>query len=609
MNHRQSLLKRLKDFLTYKPPAANKFILPEASDEMSVRTQKADGAYGDGQIPIEPLQKSNVASKQRRRLSVKKPIKLGQYGKDQQKFSKGEQLKQEYTADVIDQESPISPDILINLTFVEKEMNAPVNKDVVIRRFKVGRVIDAFIVFIEGMIDRKVVNESILKPLMTPGVMEENIDPTLRLQYINDNIITTDETRFLHTLRDIFAHVLSGATVLLVDGCGQGLAIGSQGFETRAIDRPQTENVVRGSQEGFTENLRTNITMLRRIIRNRDLITEMFTIGNTNQNRVAIIYLQGIANPAVINEVKRRILSIQTDFIFGAGAIQQFIEDQPFMLAPQALTSERPDRTASHIMEGKVAILSDGEPFSLVVPITFDALFHSPEDGYVRWQFASFARIIRLIGFLVAALLPSLYLALVTHHHQTIPTDLLFAIARAREQVPFPTIVEVLLMEVSFELIREASIRVPGVTGTTLGIVGALILGQAAVAAKIVSPILIIVVAVTGLGSFAITSYELGFGVRILRFFFIFLASVLGFFGISVGLLIVSSLAVSMKSFGVPFFATWWPRTSARFDSVIRKPIWNQEERPDYLQPLNKRRQPKISRGWVRDNPPEGNRE
>ncbi len=609
MSGRQNLFKRLKDSLTYKPPATSQFILPKAGDEMSERTDKRIEIYGDEQIPVDYLEKNIVSEKRKKGFTIKKPIKLGQDKKHDDNFDEKRRAKKETLPDILTPESRIVGDIYLNLAFMEKEMNIPVNQDVIIRRFKIGRRIDAFLVFLDGMVDRKIVNEFILKPLMVPDTMMEDVEQTSRIGYINENIIASDKTYLVHTYKDVFTEILSGYTVLFVDGCGQGLSIGGYGFQTRAIDRPQTENVIQGSQEGFTENVNINVTMLRRIIKNKDLLTEILTVGETNHNRVAILYLKGIANPAVINEVKRRIQSIRTDYIFGHGAIEQFIEDRPFMLVPQLLSSERPDRVASHIMEGKVAIISDGSPFALVAPTTFFSLLHSPEDSYSRWQFASFMRIIRFLGFLFATLLPGFYLALVTFHQQTIPTDLLFSIARSREAVPFPTIVEVILMEFAFELIREASIRVPGAIGTTLGIIGALILGQAAVAAKIVSPILIIIVAVTGMGSYVIPNYELGFSVRILRFLFIVLAGTLGILGITLGMIMVSSFAVSIKSFGMPFFAMPWTGTYKERDSILRYPIWQQEERTDNLQTLDKKRQPDVSRGWVKGKPPEGNRE
>jgi spore germination protein KA len=313
------------------------------------------------------------------------------------------------------------------------------------------------------------------------------------------------------------------------------------------------------------------------------------------------MYLKGITNPRLVKEVKRRIKSIKADYIAGDGMLEQFIEDQPFMLLPQVINTERPDRASTFLMAGQVIIIADGTPFALTVPVTFWRLLYTTEDTNTRWQYGSALRLIRLLGLLVATFLPGLYVALVLYHQAMIPTDLLASIAYSKENIPFPTIIEVMLMEISFELIREAGVRVPGVIGTTLGIIGALILGQAAVAANIVSPILIIIVSVTGLGNFAIPSYSLASGVRIVRFMFIFLGATFGFYGISAGIFFLGCTICSMKSFGVPFFVPSAPKVkSANFIPFARQPIWSEEMQGDPINTLNKRRQPKISRGWTK---------
>lgn len=374
-------------------------------------------------------------------------------------------------------------------------------------------------------------------------------------------------------------------------------------MKKRNVDKPVTENVVRGPHEAFTEDLRTNITLVRKIIKNKNLITEIFPIGDTNNSRCAVLYIDGVVQPDLIKEVRRRIKSIKTDFILGEGMLEQFLEDSPFYIFPQLLNTERPDRTAAMLMSGQAVIIVDGMPSASSVPVTFFSLFHTSEDSYSKWEYGTLVRIIRLLGLMFALFLPGLYVALTLYHREMIPTDLLAAIAKARENIPFPTIVEVLVMEISFELIREAGIRVPGVIGTTIGIIGALILGQAAVAANIVSPILIIIVAVTGLGNFALPSYTFATGIRITRFVFILAGATAGFYGISAAFFIVGGIACHLKSFGVPFFSPIAPKTKVNPDIVIRQPAWRQEERGDFLNTPNRRRQPKVSRGWVKKNP------
>jgi spore germination protein KA len=309
--------------------------------------------------------------------------------------------------------------------------------------------------------------------------------------------------------------------------------------------------------------------------------------------------MKEIANPKIIKEVKRRIQNLDIDFAIGDGVLDQLIEDHPFSLFPQIISTERPDRTASFLMDGKVALICDGTPFASIVPVTFFHMFHTSEDSTIRWQYATFLRYIRVIASFFAALLPGLYVALTLYHKEMIPTELLSSLHKARENVPFPTLIEVLLLEVSFEIIREAGVRVPGVIGQTLGIIGAIVLGQAAVAAGLVSPVLIIIVAITGLGSFSIPNFNLAFSIRIVRFIFIFLGALFGFYGIAAGLYVFGSIAASMKSFGVPYFSPVAPKTKSSPDVVNKAPAWAQTQRPDFLNTKDRRRGGEPVRKWT----------
>jgi spore germination protein KA len=287
----------------------------------------------------------------------------------------------------------------------------------------------------------------------------------------------------------------------------------------------------------------------------------------------------------------------------GSGMLEQFIEDHPMSIFPTVLSTERPDKTVSNILEGRVAILVEGTPFASIVPVTFASFMHTSDDALMRWQYGTFVRLIRAAALLFAILLPSFYVAITSFHQEMIPTELLISIAQAKENVPFPTLVEVILMEISFELIREAGIRIPGMIGNTLGIIGALILGQAAVQASIVSPILIIIVAVTGLSNFTIPSYTFAFSIRILRFIFIFAGATLGFYGITITWIVLSCIIFCRKSFGVNYFAPITPVTKRERDFLIKFPIWKREKRPDYLNPLDETRSEKISRKWTEEDP------
>lgn len=581
MKKNKGIIKSLLSLITYKKTAKPKeFYIPEVNEDVS----------GQSKEQYKNSNKERPQEKSTGNAGFKRPVPMS----DMKKRKEGKRNRN----------SVIPDDIESNLEYIKDQFNYPKNKDIIIREFKIARKYRAFIAFIDGMADKATINNFILRPLLRDDYPTDVED--CQLDYILENVIETNQTVKATCPEDVVYGLLMGDTGLYVDGCNYYIVSETKGYEKRGVEKPQTEGIVNGAQEAFNENLRTNITLLRRIIKNNRLTTEFIKIGEQNKNLFSITYINGLVNPAIVKEVKRRLKGIKTDFIMGNGMLEQFIEDSPMSLIPTILSTERPDRTAYHIMEGRVAIIAEGTPFAIIAPITFDALFHSSEDITLRWQYGTFIRFIRVIAAFVATLLPGLYIAITNFHQEMIPTELLIAIAKARENVPFPTIVEVLLMEVSFELIREAGVRVPGIIGNTIGIIGALIIGQAAVQANLVSPVLIIIIAVTGLGNFAIPDFSLAFGLRIVRILFIFAGAFLGFYGILLMMVILLVLLVDMKSFGIPYLSTLAPKTRKNFNTVIRYPVWMQEYRPDSINPLDAKRQPKISRQWTKEDPEPG---
>ena len=488
-----------------------------------------------------------------------------------------------------------------NLEKIKSELNYPTNQDVIIRDFMIMQQIKAFIVYIDGMADKTTINDYILRQLMKKHAnsLDKNLNTA---EYISNNFLAINQVTRENDFPKIIKQILNGLTALFVDGCDECILIESRGYEKRKTSPPKTETVIKGSQEAFVEDLRTNLTLLRKLIRNKDLITEILPAGKTDNLSCAIMYLKNITNPELIKEVKKRISSIDIDAIPGNGVLDQLIEDHPFALVPQILSTERPDRTVYHLMDGKIAIICDGTPFASIAPVTFFDMLHTSEDMSLRWHYGTFLRLIRIFAVFLAIFLPAFYVALVLYHQEMIPNELLISIVKAREAVPFPTIVELIIMEMSFELMREASLRIPGIIGQTIGIIGAVILGQAAVMAGLICPILIIIVSITGLGSFAIPDFSLSFGIRILRFIFILLGTVAGFYGIASGIAILGSFACSMKSFGVPYFSPVSPRTKVSSDVTIKTPIWMHRFRSDYSNSPNKTRAGNVVRGWARQN-------
>lgn len=496
----------------------------------------------------------------------------------------------------------ISRDLKSNIDFINKSFNAPENKDIIIRQFVLAGRHKAFLAFLEGMVNSNIINDFILRPLLTSSKLAEQ-PGRCQLDSILQEVIETNQAKKITNPNELIYDILSGNTALYVEGCDYFLSNETKGFEKRSVGSPQVEGAVSGSQEAFNETLRTNITLLRKNIKNSNLTTEILKIGSRSQILCAIVYLKDLTNPAIVSEVRRRVSSIKTEYIAGAAMLDEYISDNPKSLFPTILSTERPDKTVSHIMEGRVAILVDGVPFSSIVPVTATAFVHSPEDSFLKWPYGTTIRFLRFLAIICAFFLPGLYVSITNFHQEMIPTELLIATATAKENVPFPTVLEVVLMELSFELIREAGIRIPGMIGNTLGIVGALILGQAAVQANIVSPILIIVVAVTGLSNFAIPNFSFAFAIRILRFLFILFGATLGFYGMTLLGIMVIAHFVSMKSFGVHFFAPIGPVTKNTQDILLRPPIWQEETRPDYLNALDETRQPEISKAWINEDP------
>lgn len=311
------------------------------------------------------------------------------------------------------------------------------------------------------------------------------------------------------------------------------------------------------------------------------------------------MYISDLANEELVNEVKRRLNSITLDYCIAIEEVSMLIEDRNYTITAKILSTERPDRVARALSEGRVAFMLNGSPNVLIFPTNAFELMHSASDAYLRAPYANMTRYIRLIAMSLSILLPALYLAITLYHQEMIPTFLVYAISASRESVPFPSIVELLLMDISFEMIREAGIRMPKPIGSTLGIVGGLILGQAAVSAKIVSPIMIIIIALTGLGSFATPDYSLGWSYRILRLIFIILAGLLGFYGVAIGIFLYMILLGTQKSFGVPFLSPLITKSKGNIgNSVFVSPIWKKEERPEYLNTKKRKQEPKLSMKW-----------
>lgn len=527
---------------------------------------------------------------------------VGGDGKNEQKKESSEDKDKDEKVNISEM-TKVSRKLSDNIAFLKRKYTIPDNGDIVLREFNIvakDKSIPACIIFIDGMVNTSILDLAILQPLMLLSNIEvKGREEEIGL-FVRNHLIPHTQLKIVDELGKVVDEINFGGCGIFIDGIATAFAADVKGWQNRGVSRPNTEMVIRGPQEGFNEILRTNTGLIRKILKDEDLVAEDITIGRRSKTPCSLLYIKDIANDSLVNEVRRRLKGIKLDYIFDSGELEQLLEDNSFMAVPQIIATERPDRVAAMLTEGKVAVVMQGSPFVLVMPTTNIDLFHSSEDSYIRFPYANLIRIIRIVAIAMSLLLPGFYVAVTNFHQEMIPTDLLFAIEASRERVPFPSIVEILIMEFAFELIREAGVRIPGPIGPTLGIIGGLILGQAAVAANIVSPILIIIVAVTGIGSFAIPNFSLGYAYRLLRFGYIFLGAIAGFFGITLGLFIQGVWFTAAKSFGVPFMAPIGPVTKDGLaDQILRYPIWKQETRPDYLNVKDVNKQPHISRQWL----------
>lgn len=487
---------------------------------------------------------------------------------------------------------PIFSDLKKNLEALQSILCK--SSDVVIHEFNFGhdRRASGALIYIDGMVNKDVINKNVLQPLMynTLLLTQKNSMDFTNIDTIKKDLLSVSDLLKVSLLSDLLDHLLSGGTVLLVDGSKEALIINAKKWESRGVEEPETESVVRGPREGFTENLKVNTVLLRRKIKDPDLCIETLKIGDKTRTEVYIAYLKSVANSRLIDEIRLRLQRIRTDAILESGYIEEFIQDAPYSVFSTVADSEKPDRVAAKILEGRAAILVDGTPFVLTVPMLFIESFQSAEDYYSRPFFASVIRLIRFLAYSISILAPAIYVALTVYHQELIPTQLLISIAAGREPVSFPAVMEAALMLVVFDILREAGVRLPKPVGPAVSIVGALVLGQSAVQAGLISPIMVIVVAATAIASFAVPA-QTDSG-TILRYIYLALAGFAGGFGILMGLLVTILHLASLRSFGTPYLSPIAPLTVSDLkDTFIRMPRWTMLTRPRAIVRHNSNRQ------------------
>lgn len=483
-------------------------------------------------------------------------------------------------------EGPLKPELDKNRQLLKSiYTNCP---DVIFRELIIANQFDAILVYIDGLSNTEEIDQHVLQTLIRLEQMnEKNCFEMVKKQ------VAVSDVKEITSISEVLQQISSGNPVLLIDQQTKGISLGLPKWDKRAIEEPSAESVIRGPREGFVETIRVNTSFLRRKIRHPSLKMKQMNIGRYTDTQVLVAYIEGIANDALIKEVTNRLERIKIDGILESGYIEELIEDHPFSPFPQILTTERPDVAAACLLEGRIVILIDGTPFSLIAPCTFASLLQAPEDYYNRFLMSSFIRWLRYVFFMIALLAPSAYVAILTYHQEMIPTSLFLTIAQSREQIPFPALIEAFIMEITFEALREAGIRLPKQVGAAVSIVGALVIGQAATAAGLVSSPMVMVVAITGIASFLIPRYAAGIAIRMLRFPIMILSGMLGLLGVMLGIIVIVVHLCTLRSFGVPYLdSTSLLKIRRIKDVLIRAPWWAMNTRPESTQSGNLYRQP-----------------
>jgi len=480
-----------------------------------------------------------------------------------------------------------------NIAFVKELLSN--DKEIVAGKFEIGEGFgQAGIFYVDGMVNIKVINDNILTPLMIWServTQAHKLSGEKRLEAIRAHLLTTMSVTETDRMDQVIGSVLNGDTGLFIDGVAAALVIDTKGFLQRAIEKPETEVAVRGAKESFVENIKVNWSLLRRRLPTPNLRYETFTLGRLSRTEVRLIWIEGVVNPKIIEEARRRIRRIDVDYILNTIMVAELIEDAPNTIFTKYRLTERPDVLATNLAEGRFAVMCNSAPCIMIAPSLFWEGLQTVEDYGEKPIIGSFLRLLRQLALFISLEASPFFVAVLTFHHSIIPPTLAMRISAGRHGVPFPTLVEVLFMTLTIDILREAGVRLPKAIGPAIGILGAVVIGQAAVAAGFVSPALIIIIAVAAVSNFAVASIEMANAIRIANYFLIILGGSFGLFGVTVGTVYLLYHIVSLRSFGVPYFYPVAPgELYSMKDTLVRAPFWTLRRRPSLLAPHNQMR-------------------
>lgn len=487
-----------------------------------------------------------------------------------------------------DSNTPISDDFPQNVERLRSIFEA--SDDVTFRSFLIAGTMNAVLVYIPGMSDSRELDDNVMKPLMMMGGMEQADLPTIQSRILP--IVAIEE---VESIEACARQVIKGHPLLLIERANRALLFKIAKWDKRSVEEPKTEPSLRGPREGFTESIETNLSLLRRKVQNVKLKLKSLQLGQYTHTQIYVAYIDGLVEPSVLSEVWKRLEQIDIDSVLETGYIEELTEDTPFSPFPQQQFTERVDIAAASMLEGRIVILVDGTPDVLIVPSTLATLLQAADDYYNRSLYTSTLRFLRYCTLFISLVLPAVYVALLNFHQEMIPNKLLISITSAREAIPFPTIVEVLMMQLAFEVLREAGLRLPRQIGSAVTIVGALVVGEAAVSAGLVSAPIVIIIAFTGIAGFTAPHYSLELSLRLLRLLLIIAGGTLGMLGVMFGIIAIAIHLCTLRSFGVPYLSPFAPfALDSMKDTLIRVPWWSMIRRPGFSTGRNRRR---LARG------------
>ena len=499
--------------------------------------------------------------------------------------------------DVKENVKKISADIRENERYIQERCENCA--DILIRPMRLGeeRKADCLMVYIEVAVSNMMLDDSAIGKMIN---YFWEVPPEKIPEFMQNNSLGIADVQKLNDMNEVFGAILSGNAVFFIDGYDRAMKISSRGYPNMGVSEAESEKVLRGSKEGFSDSVKTNSALVRKRLRDTRMKVEEYQMGVRSNTVLQILYINDLVHEELLEQIKERIEEYEIDGVLDSGMLEQLTEEPWYSPFPQYQVTERPDRAALELLNGKVVLLCDNSPSALILPGSFSGFMESSEDWYHHFEVASFLRILRYLALLTAMLLPGLYLAVIRFHTQILPANLILSFAQAREGVPFSSVVELVFLELSFELIREAGVRIPGALGNAIGIVGGLIIGQAAVEANLVSPVVVIIVALTALGSLAIPNEEFASAFRLLKYAFLFLGGFLGIFGIVLGLYLTMAHLAGLLSFGVPYLVPFVEKNSETETGgrILRQPFRKRKFRPLYARNAQKRRL--RTRPWSR---------